>query len=70
MLLQASAMCVFITADVFVTLYVAGQCYVCDGEEVLHFHKINYDLDQGEAFACKGENTETPSSEDSVYYRN
>ena len=51
------------------TFFPVGECYICDGEEVLHFHRLSYDLDQGADAACNGDDTQTTVTEETVYYR-
>ena len=47
---------------------ISGQCYVCGDEEVIHFHRLNYDIDQGSDVACDNDSSDT-FTEETVFYR-
>ena len=48
---------------------ILGQCYICGDEEILHLHRLAYDIDQGGNAACDNHVSTDPLTEDSVFYR-
>ena len=59
------SICMF--RHIYVTV-ISGQCYVCGDEEVIHLHRLNYDIDQGSDVACDSDNSDV-YPEESVLYR-
>ena len=63
--------CFIFNHDYVTVLFVVilGQCYICGDEEILHLHRLTYEIDQDGNAACDNHVSTDPLTEESVFYR-